>query len=153
MLHGKPRLLPAGDAAVKTIGLHVAGEALQQIGSVGGTVARMAEEDDGLVRGVGVLQRVFGREPGTNSWVYSSVSRMSTSLASPLEKRSKASCGDMAGSMGTPLPRLHKAAGLGWGVFPVAQYAVKAYGTREAGARRIRCAGLADNRPVGLEKG
>ena len=60
MLHGKPRLLPAGDAAVKTIGLHVAGEALQQIGSVGGTVARMAEEDDGLVRGVGVLQRVFG---------------------------------------------------------------------------------------------
>ena len=43
---------------------------IQQIGSVGGTVARMAEEDDGLVRGVGVLQRVFGDDrerdqPGT----------------------------------------------------------------------------------------
>ena len=107
----------------------------------------------GAVGGKMMIESGISREPGTNSWVFSSVSRMSTSLASPLEKRSKASCGDMAGSMGTPLPRLHKAAGLGWGVFPVAQYAVKAYGTREAGARRIRCAGLADNRPVGLEKG
>ena len=45
----------------------------------------------GAVGGKMMIESGISREPGTNSWVYSSVSRMSTSLASPLEKRSKAS--------------------------------------------------------------
>lgn len=88
----------------------------------------MAEEDDGLVRGVGVLQRVFGDDrerdqPGTRHELlgvlvgFADVDKPGFALGKTLESFL---AGIWLEAWGLFCLRLHKAAGLGWGVFPVA---------------------------------